>query len=213
MIPSKWWALFALAIPARAAAQFEESPRVEPRMEFGANAAITFSKFGGSDVQDPRVQYGFGVGAFLTMHLTRNFAFQPELQYVQKGTRYSSGDTRSSLLLGYLQLPLLMQVRVANGRFRPQVYGGIAGGYRIDCRLNVTMANNSISQSCSNLQEPPPRHGEVSAIVGAGVDAGVLLVGLRLDLGLTRIGSTTGQEDIRNRTLSLVVGSAFRGPR
>jgi len=202
------WLLFALVIPMTPLAAQEES-----RYEFGANVAITLSKFGGSDAQDPRLQYGFGFGGFLTMHLTRNIALQPELQYVQKGTRYRTQDSKSSLALGYLQLPVLIQLRVPVGTLRPQVYGGVAGGYRVDCRLNVTTGASSVSQSCSNLAEPPPKHPELSAIIGAGVDAGVLLVGLRFDLGLTRIGSTPGQDDIRNRTLSLVVGSAFRGPR
>lgn len=201
--------LVPLAIAAGPLAAQEE----EPRYEFGANAAVTFSKFAGSDAQDPRVQYGFGVGAFLTLRLTRAIAVEPELQYVQKGTRFRTEDTKSSLQIGYLQLPLLVQLRLPNGPIRPHVYGGIAAGYRIDCRLKVTTGTSSLDQSCRNLAEPPPRHGEVSAIVGAGVDAGVLLVGLRFDLGLTRIGSTPGQEDIKNRSLSLVVGSAFRGPR
>jgi hypothetical protein len=49
--------------------------------------------------------------------------------------------------------------------------------------------------------------------MGAGADFRYLFVDLRFDLGLTRIGRTAGQEDIKNRTLSLVVGTEFRGPR
>lgn len=187
-----------------------------PRVHTGASVAVTFSRFAGTGTQDPRIQYGFGVGGFLALDLTRNIAIQPELQYIQKGSRFRTDATRSSLILGYLELPLLLKLQLPSGgtgRVAPHLYGGAAGSYRIDCRLHVTTGDNSVSQPCSNLAEPPPRRWDASAVVGAGADFRYLFVDLRFDLGLTRIGRTAGQEDIKNRTLSLVVGTEFRGPR
>lgn len=186
------------------------------RVRTGASVAVTFSRFAGAGTQDPRIQYGFGVGGFLALDITRNIAIQPELQYIQKGSRFQTATTRSSLILGYLQLPLLLKLQLPAGgtsRIAPHLYGGGAGSYRLDCRINVTTGNNSVSQPCSNLAEPPPRRWDASGIVGAGADFRYLFVDLRFDLGLTRIGRTAGQEDIKNRTLSLVVGTEFRGPQ
>jgi hypothetical protein len=187
----------------------------EPKLETGASISITLSRFAGSGAQDPRVQYGFGVGGFLTFRLTRHIALQPELLFVQKGARFQSESTRSSLALGYLELPVLVKLQFPpanpNG-VTPRFYGGVAGSYRIDCRLNVKTGNSSVSQSCSNLAEPPPKSWDASVVAGGGVDFRVLFVDLRFDLGLTRIGSTAGQEDIKNRTLFLMIGTAFRAP-
>ncbi len=186
----------------------------EPGIRTGASAAVTFSRFAGTATEDPRVQYGFGVGGFLTFGLTRNIALQPELQYVQKGARFRTETSRSSLLLGYLQVPLLLKLRVPAGSgITPHLYGGAAAAYRLDCRLNVNSGNSSVSQPCSNLDEPPPRRWDTSVIGGVGVDFGLLFVDLRFDLGLSRIGATPGQEDIKNRALYLMVGTAFGGVR
>ncbi len=185
-------------------------PQDPPRFRSGVSAAITFSKFSGEATENPRVQYGFGVGGFLGIGLTRHLAVQPEIQYVQKGARFRTETTRSSLSLGYLQLPVVVQVRIpVSGRVTPHLYGGAAVAYRVDCRLGVTSGNSSVNQPCSNLAEPPPRRWDSSAVFGAGADLGIFLVDVRFDLGLTRIGTTAGQEDIKNRTLYLMVGTGF----
>jgi len=187
-----------------------------PKLETGASIAITFSRFAGSDAQNAKLQYGFGVGGFLTMHVTRNLALQPELQYVIKGTRFTVDSTRTSVLIGYLQLPVLVKFIIpasAPGGISPHFYGGLAGGLRLDCRLNVKVGNNSISQPCSNVDEPPPKRWDASAVVGAGANFRWMFADVRFDLGLTRIGATQGQDNIKNRTLYLMVGTGFRAPQ
>lgn len=187
-----------------------------PKLETGASIAVTFSKFGGSATVNPKLQYGFGVGGFLTMHLSRNLAFQPEFQYVLKGSRFAVDTIRTSVIVGYLQVPLLAKFIIPaaqpNG-ISPHFYGGIAGSVRLDCRLNVKNGSRSISQTCSNTDEPPPKRWDASAVVGAGASVRRMFVDVRFDLGLTRIGATTGQEDVKNRTLYLMVGTGFRTPR
>lgn len=193
-----------------------DAQRPTPKLETGASIALTFSKFGGSAAANPKLQYGFGVGGFLTLHLTRNLALQPELQYTLKGSRFSVDSTRTSVILGYLQIPVLLKFIIPASepnRLSPHFYGGIAGSLRTDCRLNVKSGNNSVSQTCSNQPEPPPKTWDASAVVGAGANFSWIFVDIRFDLGLTRIGATPGQEDVKNRTLYLMVGTAFRTPR
>ena len=191
----------------------QEAP---PKLETGASVAVTFSKFGGSATENPKLQYGFGVGGFLTMHLSRNLAFQPEFQYVLKGSRFAVDSIRTSVIVGYLQIPLLAKFIIPaaqpNG-ISPHFYGGIAGAVRLDCRLNVKNGSSSVSQTCGNTNEPPPKRWDASAVVGAGANVRMMFVDVRFDLGLTRIGSTSGQEDVKNRTLYLMVGTAFRAPQ
>lgn len=216
---------FGFVIPRRAVLAFLglvgtgsrlAAQETTPKLETGASIALTFSKFGGSATVNPKLQYGFGVGGFLTMHLTRNLAFQPEFQYVLKGSRFAVDTVRTSVIVGYLQVPLLAKFIIPaaqpNG-FSPHFYGGIAGGVRLDCRLNVKNGNNSVSQTCNNTAEPPPKRWDVSAVVGAGASVRMMFVDVRFDLGLTRIGAAPGQEDIKNRTLYLMVGTGFRAPR
>jgi hypothetical protein len=193
-----------------------EAQETAPKVETGASISLTFSRFGGSGTVDPKLQYGFGVGGFLTLQLSRNLAFQPELQYVLKGSRFAVDSTRTSVILGYLQVPVLVKFIIPsadpNG-ISPHVYGGIAGSFRTDCRLNVKVGGRSVSQTCSNTEEPPPKRWDANAVIGVGANVRWIFVDLRLDLGLTRIGAVEGQEDIKNRTLYLMVGTAFRTPQ
>jgi hypothetical protein len=187
-----------------------------PKLETGANIAITFSRFAGSASANPKLQYGFGVGGFLILHLTRNLAIQPELQYVQKGSRFKVDSTRTSLILGYLQVPVLVKFIIPAGTpngISPHFYGGFGASIRTDCRLNIKSGDNSISSTCNDLSEPPPKSWDASAIIGAGANFSYLFVDIRFDLGLTRIGRAEGQEDIKNRTLYLLVGTPFRAPQ
>jgi hypothetical protein len=188
-----------------------------PKLETGANIAVTFSRFAGTASGNPKLQYGFGVGGFLILHLTKNLAIQPELQYVLKGSRFRVDDsTRTSLILGYLQVPVLVKfilpAATAHG-VSPHLYAGMAGSLRTDCRFNAKTGDNSVSQTCNDLNEPPPKSWDASAIVGAGANISYIFVDVRFDLGLTRIGRTPGQDDVKNRTLYLMVGTAFRAPQ
>ena len=208
--------LYPLLIGLTALGSRLDAQETTPKVETGASISLTFSKFGGSATVNPKVQYGFGVGGFLTLRLTRNLAFQPELQYVLKGSRFSVDSTRTSVIVGYLQVPVLVKFIIPaadpNG-ISPHFYGGIAGSFRIDCRLNVKTGGRSVAQTCSNAEEPPPKRWDANAVVGAGANVRWMFVDVRLDLGLTRIGAAEGQEDIKNRTLYLMVGTAFRTPQ
>jgi len=125
---------------------------------FGVQVGITFSKFGGQDAEDARVQYGFAAGGFATLDLGRYVALQPELLYAQKGVRFTGPGGSSSILLGYLEVPLLLKLRLPASRgfsgVSPHVFGGASIGYRVDCRITLASGTSSISQTCGEEDLP-----------------------------------------------------------
>jgi hypothetical protein len=67
---------------------------------------------GGSDLKS-----GLHLGLLSHIHLTKQFAFQPEIMYSAQGTKLSGSD--NSLNLDYINIPLLFQYMFDNG-FRLQ---------------------------------------------------------------------------------------------
>lgn len=63
-------------------------------------------------VSNPRI--GFQVGAFYCLNISRNFVFQPELSYSQRGYYFDQTplyDTKIKINLSYVELPFLLKYR------------------------------------------------------------------------------------------------------
>jgi len=201
--------LFLLALsPAVSAAQ--EYSTGESR--FGAIAALTLSKFGGQDAEGSKLQFGFAAGGTVTLSLTRNVALEPELLYVLRGSKFSSASGSSSVHIGYLELPVLLILRIPPskpGGVSPNVYGGVAGGFRIDCRVKASSGSVEVIQTCGNQSEPPPRRLDAGLVFGAGVEIRRIRAGVRYELGMMKIHAGDPPNDIKNRTLFFLVGTSF----
>lgn len=179
----------------------------------GVTAGVTFSKFGGQDAEGSKPQIGFAAGASLNWALGRFLAVEPQLLYALKGSRFSDASGSSSVLLGYLELPVVVMLRVprtpGTRGVSPHIYAGGEIGYRIDCRLNTSSGGTAVSQTCGSLSEPPPRRLDGGLVFGAGVEIGRIRAGARFELGLTRLDSADPPNDIKNRSLFLLVGTRF----
>ena len=177
----------------------------------GLQAGFVFSRFGGADVQDPKVQFGFAAGGSLSLGLGRYLAIRPELLYAEKGVRFSSDAGSSSIKMGYLELPALLVIRIPGFRsFTPELYGGGAVGIRADCRQNITSGTTSLDQTCGSDTEPAPRRFDTSLLIGAGAEVERIRFGVRFAWGLTRLDPSDQRLDIRNRALYLMAGTVFR---
>ncbi|MGQ0704116.1 MAG: porin family protein [Gemmatimonadales bacterium] len=182
-----------------------------PTVPIGLQAGFVFSRFGGADVQNPKVQFGFAAGVSMSLGLGRYLAIRPELLYAEKGVRFSGDDGSSSLKMSYLELPALLVIRIPGiGRLTPEIYGGGAVGLRADCRQNITSGNTSLDQTCGSDVEPAPRRFDTSLVVGAGAEVERIRFGVRFAWGLTRLDPSDERLDIRNRALYLMAGTVFR---
>ena len=187
------------------------------KVGFSVMAGPAFAKFGGADVGEvDKTRVGLAVGLSAVVPVSPNFAVQPELWFVQKGGKAEGGGAEASVKLSYIQLPVLAKFRIpATGtrQISPHAYAGGALGFKVGCRLSVSGGGSTISGDCDEDPDSDVKGTDMSLVFGAGVDIGRAMVGIRYDLGLTKLDGSPEQNDIKNRTLYLLAGFLFHSPQ
>jgi hypothetical protein len=178
--------------------------------EFGILAGATFSKFRGSDKGAlDQSKLGIAGGGFVTLVLTPEFGFQPEVLFVQKGGKGPANT--DSYRFSYIQIPVLAKFRLPPSGYAnqlsPHLYVGAAVGLKVGCHATVS----SVSGSCKELGVQIKRH-DFSVVAGAGLNFGRAFIDARFDLGFTKIEDAASPDDVRNSTLYLLAGWTFRLP-
>jgi hypothetical protein len=84
-------------------------------LKAGLNLAKTTNENGGS--RD--LKAGLHAGFLTHIHLTHQFALQPELLYSSQGAKYTISDGEHNLNLNYVNIPVMVQFMFDNG-FRLQ---------------------------------------------------------------------------------------------
>lgn len=188
-------------------------PAAEAQM-VTVQGGATFATFEGDDAEiegiDPGTRTGFNFGASLGFPISEIMYLTPGLYYVQKGAEYEAGGVESSIDLTYLEVPVLLQVMLT-GADRPlglSVFAGPSLAFEIGCDITL----EDFSGDCDD--EIETKSLDIGALFGAGVSFPVservaLLVNGGMDLGLTSIDDSAGDNDIKNSAFFLNVGLGF----
>lgn len=185
---------------------------VGAQVEVGPMAGLTFSTLAGDDIDSETVdtRTGFFVGGSVGVPLSGILGFGTGLYYVEKGAKQGLVD--GSLDLGYLEIPLLLQVR-ATGPERPvavSLFLGPALAFNISCDASLSEGPITASGDCSD----DVTSFELGALFGAGAsfpagERATVTVNGGLDLGLTSIDDTPDEDDVKNRAYFLGVGVSW----
>lgn len=167
-------------------------------------------------------RYGVHVGVYLNRALSGNFSFQPELYYVQKGTKLDFGGSGQApgtftLAMDYVEVPLLLRMDFgAANTVHPFVTAGPSVAMRVGCKASVKSSDLSLSVDCQDFegetgQTDPFEKLDVGASVGAGL-AGTLagrtaLMQLRYGRGFTTLTKDSESNQApKHSVISLIVG-------
>jgi hypothetical protein len=97
--------------------------------KFGLKAGLNVSTTTNSQGGERGSRLGLHAGALAHIHLSPQWAIQPEVMYSSQGAKYTVTDGEHNLALNYINIPVLLQYMFDNG-FRiqtgPQV-GFLAG--------------------------------------------------------------------------------------
>lgn len=138
-----------------------------------------------SDNNNVDTKLGYHIGLIGHIHISNQFALQPELIYSVQGAKYTVSGEEVNLHLNYVNLPLLFQYMFDNG-FRLQA--GPQLGFLASAKSEVNETNTDVKDSFEKM--------DVGLSVGAsyvnplsnfGVDA-------RYNVGLTNINENAGVE-------------------
>ncbi len=151
----------------------------------------------GSDLDS---KLGIHLGLLGHIHLTEQFALQPELVFSGQGAKFMSGGSETSLNLNYINVPILLQYMFDNG-FRIQA--GPQVGFLASANLKTGNTTTNVSDNYKSID------------LGLGVGASYIHipssvgVDLRYNHGLSNINENTNNVS-RNRGFQLGLFYLFK---
>src|SRR5512143_1888562 len=122
----------ALVLPQLATAD------VRMGIKAGANVANVNGNFA-DNVSNWKSQVGFCGGLFLELNLGRILTLQPEVLYTMKGAEATVVEGTltgtGKLRFDYLEIPLLLKLRIPTGPIHPFVFAGPAVGFDLSAKF------------------------------------------------------------------------------
>jgi Outer membrane protein beta-barrel domain len=171
----------------------------------GANfAKLDVSGEGDAPEADRRI--GLVAGVFATMRMGDLVSIQPEVQYSQKGEKFTEDSVDVTIELDYLDIPVLARF-TGSSRSGLVVFGGPSFGFKLRARSTFDIEDEEIEDE--DLGDDVESF-DLGFIAGAGIESEKFFVDGRYQWGLSNINATEDdQEEIKNRVLSVVVGFRF----
>ncbi len=176
----------------------------------GGNMANVNGSFA-SDLGDWKNTIGFCAGIFVELNLGNVLTIQPEVLYTLKGAKAEGVvvDVPASekLSFDYIEIPLLLKLRVPAGSIHPFIFAGPAIGFNLSSKLEYALGDEEGAEPIENFKKV-----DYSAIFGAGLQlGGSLHFDVRYTMGLQKLIQVPDLEafDLKNGVLSATIGLAF----
>ena len=176
-----------LALPSPAAAD----------VRFGLKGGASIANVNGDFVDalgDWKSTVGFCGGIFLEFNFGRVLTLQPEVLYTMKGADTGEGK----LKFDYIEIPVLLKLRLPTGDVHPFIFAGPAFGFTLKSALEGI-----------ELEDFPK--SDYSAVIGGGLQLGSSFhIDVRYTMGLQKLEIPDLEAiDLKNGVLSATIGLAF----
>lgn len=138
-------------------------------MNIGIKGGLNLYNIDNDNNSEYDTKVGYHAGLLAHIHLTRQFAVQPELVYSLQGAKYTVGGVESKLNLGYVNIPVLLQYMFDNG-FRLQA--GPQLGFMLNAKTKVGDTKIDVKDQFKTVELGLAAGvGYVHTASGFGVDA------------------------------------------
>ncbi len=101
-------------------------------VNIGVKAGLNLYTINSDNGADFTTKTGFHAGLIGHIHLSKQFAVQPEIVYSGQGAQYSFEGAETLVKLGYVNVPVMFQYMFNK---RVQVGGGSAGWLSCQCKI------------------------------------------------------------------------------
>jgi hypothetical protein len=169
------------------------------QFHLGVKAGTNITKVEGRSFED-EFSYGYQLGAFAEIKLSKQLTFQPELLINQYKNSLDSSINNLNILSGltsvkmeYLSIPVLLNYKLGGGFISLQA--GPQFGILFD-------RSNSFGQNAQNAF----KQGDFSMLGGVQLKAGIFRINGRYFVGLTDINDLTNDSRWKNQGFQLSVG-------
>lgn len=182
---------------------------VSAQLGLGVIGGLSRASFTGSGAIEVMNRTTFLVGVMGDVPLGEIFSIRPELYVSTKGAKVNAalGDYRlgpsKMLMLSYIQMPILAQLRTAQGgSVRPHLFGGVSAGALLSCELQ--------GQDCDDIAQIDHRAIDIGVVVGGEAEWRGLGIGARYEAGVRAMEASTLGNEIYNGVLSFTARYMFR---
>jgi hypothetical protein len=169
------------------------------QVNFGLKGGLNFYNLNTDPDNELDAKIGFHLGALAHIHLSDQFAFQPELVYSAQGAKSDANGDDMKLNLNYINIPLLFQYMFDNG-FRLQA--GPQFGILASAKAKSGDASIDVKDSFNTLDVSLPLGVGYVTPSGFGIDA-------RYNFGLSNINEDDDSK-ARNRGFQIGVFYQFQ---
>jgi opacity protein-like surface antigen len=186
---------------------------------------------------DTKSKIGFTLGAAFNFPITESFSIQPELSYVQKGTKskesYTDGpnptdiyESENKITINYLEIPVLAKYSFGEGT-KFFLNAGPSLGFGLGGKTKREITQSYGGQSASGEIEGDVKFGDLDEDAeegdvyldnridfGVQLGAGVLIankiqIDVRYGLGLSALYDDAEDGAYKNRVIQFTVGIPF----
>lgn len=174
-------------------------------LDIGVTGGVNLATVAGDDDAGAKNLTGFMVGVSFIQRLTDMFAFQPEIAYSVKGSKFEEAGDEGEIKGTYIDFPLLAKILLGNamGESRPALYVGPYAGFNIGCRATAL----GVTVDCEDT-EIDVKTVDFGLIGGVGMDFGSMNVFARYQFGMTNLADDF---DAKNRVIQVGGRFSFRG--
>ncbi|GAC1380877.1 MAG: porin family protein [Ginsengibacter sp.] len=181
-----------------AIAIFVASASFSQSFQIGAKAGASINKLSGQSFSD-KFTFGYHVGGFATINLSKKIGIQPEVIFNQVNTDTSSSfssvyqfNNVSKVKLNYLSIPILLNYnpsKLVTLQVGPQ--------YSILMNQNVTLVQNGKNAF---------KNGDFAMVGGLQLNLMKLKIYGRYVVGLNNINDLGDQQSWKNQSIQLGIG-------
>lgn len=184
-----------------------------PQLEWTAGVAVgpTYSKLSGDFIESADNRWGGFVGGWIEYRADDNWSIALEFNWVQKGTENlvtAQGDSLFNLKLGYLELPLLLNLLLpVSSNWDLGLYSGGTLALRTSC--TGTRTDGTIAGCTQNIVKGTDWNIPFGAGVGYYVPGSnsAIILDARYSIGLTDIFKAN--LDAKNQSWQFLIRYAF----
>lgn len=169
------------------------------KAQFGLKGGVNFSTLEYETHEENEMKSGFHVGGLVHIHVSRNFAVQPELVFSSQGSEFNDDEgNQTHVSLSYINVPVMLQYMTGGG-FRIQT--GPQVGFLLGAEAEVGDVQLEVDDAYKST--------DFSWAFGAGYQfPGGFGIDARYNLGLSNINDATSVE-VKNRVFQVGVFYQF----
>ncbi|MDD8020425.1 MAG: porin family protein [Acidobacteriota bacterium] len=155
-------------------------------------------------------------GISLNVGIASFFSLQPEVLYVQKGTKGSDivegVKVTGKYEVDYVEVPLLLNFSfpIAGSSFVPSIYAGPYFGWNARAKMKMTEDGVTTTQDFKDSVKDTDFGLTFGIGLAKKIGIGKIMLDVRYDLGLTNIGEEMQEgESVKNKTWLFMLGYYF----